>query len=497
MKITKNILLLGALLAPFSLLAQETCRVDQDKTLRLLSAEMKRSFKILKKQNPPVYYLSYILQDQTREDVAASNGGIGQDRTFHRTNLEVLPRVGSPQMDNTRTLKKEYTDMNVKVYSIPTDAQDEKSFTTTLWYATEQAVKDAQALYSRVQADVQTSSQRQDDSADFVFPKKETFCQTQSFNTFDKGQIRRLLLKASELTKGKKFILSSNFYFRNEYGYRYFVDSVGTRIKEPFQLVRLGYEVNGRTKEGMEIQRGYSYDILQEKDLPGEELFFARVIKSIEELEEQLQAPDAEPIAVPVILKNRAMGVFVHEVLGHRMEGFRQKEDSFGRTFTDKIGQLVIAPFITIVDDPTLSYFNGVPLRGFYRYDNEGVKGSPAMLVENGILKGFMMNNSPIKGFSASNGHGRSDLGYRSVSRMSNTRLISSKTVPYEELETMLLEEVKKQGKPYGMVIEDISGGFAITDTFSPQTFNLSPTRMNANRSSSFTKPPGTRSARK
>ena len=478
MKITKSIIFLGVLLAPFSLLAQETCRAEQDTTLRLLSAEMKRGFKILKKQQPSVYYLSYILKDYTQENISVANGGISQDRVFHRTNLEVFPRVGTAQMDNTRTLKNGYNDMEVKTYFVPSNVKDEKVFTTAVWYATEQAVKNAQEMYSRVQADVQISSQRRDDSADFVFPKKETFCQTQSFATFDKERIRQLLLKASELTKGKKFILSSEFEFSNNYGYYYFVDSVGTLIKEPYQLVRLSYDVNGQTKEGAEIQRSRSYDVLLEQELPSDEQILADVVSSIEELQEQLNSPDAEPVAVPGILKSRAMGVFVHEVLGHRMEGFRQKEDSFGRTFTDKIGQAIIAPFITIVDDPTLSYFNGIPLRGFYHYDNEGVKGRPAVLVENGVLKGFMMNNSPIKGFPASNGHGRSEFGYRSVARMSNTRLISSKTMPYEELEKMLLEEVKKQGKPYGVIIEDISGGFAITDTFSPQTFNLAPTRM-------------------
>ena len=172
------------------------------------------------------------------------------------------------------------------------------------------------------------------------------------------------------------------------------------------------------------------------------------------------------------------MAVFVHEVLGHRAEGHRQKEDDFGKTFTDKIGQEIVSPLLTVVDDSTLASFNGEPLRGFYLYDSEGVKARPVMLVENGIFKNFLMSLSPIKGFNTSNGHGRSAFGFRPVSRMGNTRVIASETIPYEELEKKLIEEVKKQGKPYGIIIEDLAGGFTMTETFFPQAFKLEPTFM-------------------
>ena len=59
---------------------------------------------------------------------------------------------------------------------------------------------------------------------------------------------------------------------------------------------------------------------------------------------------------------------------------------------------------------------------------------------------------------------------------MGNTRVIASQTVPYEQLEAMLLEEIKRQGKPYGFIIEDLSGGFTQTSTYGPQAFKLEPT---------------------
>jgi len=136
----------------------------------------------------------------------------------------------------------------------------------------------------------------------------------------------------------------------------------------------------------------------------------------------------------------------------------------------------VVAPLLTIVDDATLPYFNNIPLRGFYLYDSEGVKARPVVLVENGILKNFLMSSSPINGFKASNGHGRGELGTRPVARMGNTRVIAAQTIPYGQLEKQLIAEIKKQNKPYGYIIEDLSGGFTMTQTDFPQTFKLTPT---------------------
>ena len=86
------------------------------------------------------------------------------------------------------------------------------------------------------------------------------------------------------------------------------------------------------------------------------------------------------------------------------------------------------------------------------------------------------MSSSPISGFPVSNGHGRAEPGKRPVARMGNTRVIAAQTVPYEQLEEQLLAEVKRQGAPYGVIIEDLSGGFTHTGTSFPQAFKLTPT---------------------
>ena len=329
-----------------------------------------------------------------------------------------------------------------------------------------------------VKAEKLTAPARFDDSPDFAYPPVERFCRTAEFATFDYDKIKAMLVKASTLTKGKKFILASNFSFEREVGYRYFVDSRGTQLKTPHQEVRLSYVVSGKTENGQEVSRFNDYNVLLPEELPSEGKLLADTRKSIDELEQLVNAPEGDPFEAPTLLKGRAMAVFVHEILGHRMEGHRQKMEDFGRTFTDKIGQQVVSPILTIIDDATLSYFNGEVMRGFYEYDDEGVKSRPVTLVEKGVLKNFLMSSSPIKNFPASNGHGRGNHYFRPVARMAVTRALAEQTVTYDELEKKFLQEIKRQNKPYGFMIEDLSGGFTMTDTYSPQAFKLEPTLM-------------------
>jgi hypothetical protein len=91
------------------------------------------------------------------------------------------------------------------------------------------------------------------------------------------------------------------------------------------------------------------------------------------------------------------------------------------------------------------------------------------------VLKTFLMSRSPIKGFDQSNGHGRRQPGREVVSRQSNLIVESTNAVPEAKLRQMLLDEVKKQGKQYGLYFSDISGGFTGTQRGEVQAFKVIP----------------------
>jgi predicted Zn-dependent protease len=182
-----------------------------------------------------------------------------------------------------------------------------------------------------------------------------------------------------------------------------------------------------------------------------------------------------EPFNGPVILSGRAAAVFFHEVLGHRLEGQRQRGDEEGQTFTKELNKEVLPPFLSVTDDPTLTTFGKTWLSGSYEYDDEGRKAQRVALIQDGVLKTFLMSRLPIASFAASNGHGRASTGHVPTGRQGNLIVTSTKSVPEAELRKQLIEEAKKQGKPYGLYFEDISSGFAVTQRSSPQAFSVVP----------------------
>ena len=256
---------------------------------------------------------------------------------------------------------------------------------------------------------------------------------------------------------------------------RYFVDSDGNRIRQQFIRFRVSVFAETIAEDGMEL-KSYDYiDAHSLDNLPSVETITQMMHSTAQKVTDLRNAPVVDPYVGPAILRGRAAAVFFHEILGHRAEGHRQKDDTEGQTLTDKVNEVIFPDFITVVDDPTLQNWNGLDLNGYYRVDDEGVEAQKVVVVEDGVLRNFLMSRSPIEGFDQSNGHGRRDLGYAPVSRQGNLIVSSDTTIPYQSLKTALLKEIRQQGKPFGLIFDDISGGFTFTGRTTPNSYNVQP----------------------
>jgi predicted Zn-dependent protease len=239
--------------------------------------------------------------------------------------------------------------------------------------------------------------------------------------------------------------------------------------------VRVFLQAETRADDGMELERFESYDAASFDSLDKVSEMETGADKMIADLKALRKAPLADPYIGPAILEGRAAGVFFHEIFGHRVEGHRQKNEDEGQTFAKKIGEPVMPTFVSVYDDPTLSRIGGVDLNGFYRYDDEAVTAQRATLVDKGVLTGFLLSRSPTRGFHESNGHGRRQEGRPVVSRQGNLVVQTSAVIPVDELRRRLREEAKRQGKQYGLLFRDISGGFTNTTRTGPQSFKVLP----------------------
>jgi predicted Zn-dependent protease len=443
-----------------------------------LVKELDRSFKGLKNaEKAPLYFLGYEVTESGSYFLGSKMGALNRDSDYYKRELNIDVRVNTPEMDNTHQVKGEsswssYSQTQALPLSVD---ENEDALRARIWEYTDKAYKKAQESFTKVDMNKAVTAQEDDPSPDFSPTDAEQFYETVTLPAMDKKAWREKLDKFSARFAAYPFIYDSRVSLRAETQNRYIVNSEGARIKTGNNYITLSYDLTSRTTDGMDLRRMKQYSAVSYPELPSEETVMADIDKSVAELKALKEAPLVEPYHGPAILNARAAGVYFHEIIGHRLEGHRQKMEEGGQTFTKKIGQKVTSDLITVYDDPDLKDFRGRSLRGHYKYDNEGVKAGRASLIEKGVLKGFLMSRSPVRGFFSSNGHGRRSPGRAVVSRMGNTIVEASKTVSYAELRNQLIEECKKQNKPFGLVFDDISGGFTNTGRSGPQAFKVLP----------------------
>ncbi len=126
-----------------------------------------------------------------------------------------------------------------------------------------------------------------------------------------------------------------------------------------------------------------------------------------------------------VVLASEAGGTMIHEAIGHSLEGdlIRKGLSPFG----DKIGQRVASPLISVVDDATLEGW-----RGSYGLDDEGTPGERTLLVERGVLQGFMHDilSARLAGVRPTGNGRRQSYAYGPLPRMSNTMILPGESPP-------------------------------------------------------------------
>lgn len=481
-------LLLLCTTAPASL-AQGEVNQSTEPLLVSLKKELKRSVsKLSAFGSAPLYFLSYAVYDVSGEVLTASYGALEHDSSGRRRVLNVDLRVGNKSLDNSHKLRasaKKDSPLALSLghpfgggaESFPLEDND-GAIRTALWQATDSAFKRAEQDYSEVKTNRDIRVAEEDASPDFSDAPVVSEYEPAEKIEIDRGAWKDRLRKASALYKQYPEISESSVNFTLEHVRRYLVNSEGTCLVDNATSLRVTTEATAIAKDGMVVRLYDGVECPKVSDLPSQEVLTEMVTKLAKSVVALRNAPRAEPYVGPAVLNSKAAGVFFHEVLGHRVEGHRQKDETEGRTFAQKVGEQIMPAFMSVCDDPTRTTFGAKPLVGYYRFDNEGVAAQKVNLVDKGILKGFLMGRSPIHNIMASNGHGRSSPGNDPVARQGNLIIDSSKRVPYAKLKAMLVAEAKAQHKPYGVIIDEIAGGFTITQTFMPQSYVLLPLRV-------------------
>ncbi len=445
--------------------------------MQYLVDELEYSMKnLLANDDVRPYFLNYTVYEEQTATIGATLGTITQDQRNRDRNLNIDLRVGDYKIDNTHQLRGGGPSHVFGNGNIPLPLQDEADAVRhALWYHTDRIFKNAAKRLSQVKTDLKVKVEEEDRSDDFSREEAHTYHEPPVALVFDGEQWTRRLRKLSAVARAFPLIYASNVTIGAYAGTRWIVTSEGTRLQTTERRYRVTMYAGTKAEDGMELSQFSDFNAASPERLPADaeiEKAFRGVIGQVLALRE---APLAEPYIGPAILRNRASGVFFHEIFGHRVEGHRQKDVTEGQTFTKKLNHPVLPSFISVYDDPTMATIVDVDLRGFYRFDDEGVASTRVPLVDGGVLKTFLMSRSPVAGCPKSNGHGRRQSGNAVVARQGNLTVESTKQLSFPKLKQAMIEECTQQGKPYGLLFEDISGGFTTTSRRGPQSFKVLP----------------------
>ena len=453
--------------------ATKTAHVNAaDPILKIMQGELSRATTSLAKTDPAPYFLSYTVHDQDIVVLVGSYGSLLTDAAVQRRQADVVMRVGSPALDNTHGQSRV---SGMSSGTLPL-GDDPDAISRVLWELTDREYKRAAPAFLNVKTNTAVRAEEEDKSPDFSKEAPQTHTgEALKRQGFDRsaweGEIRRL----SSTFRKYPGVYFASVVLQVQNSNSRLVSSEGTAIASPSASTRLIVEAETRADDGMELIRVETFQAPSASGLPSEAELTAKIDKVAEDLKDLRKAPVAEPYDGPALLSGRAAAVFFHEVLGHRLEGHRQRDEDEGQTFTKKVDQEVLPKFLSVSDDPTIHEVAGVKLAGSYDYDNEGSPAQRVDVIQNGVLKNFLMSRMPIKNFGISNGHGRNQPGYMPTGRQGNLIVSSSQTVPEAQLRQKLIDEVKRQGKPYGLYFDDIQGGFTLTTRQLPQAFQVLP----------------------
>ncbi|HXM13933.1 MAG TPA: metallopeptidase TldD-related protein [Candidatus Eremiobacteraceae bacterium] len=443
--------------------------------LATMQQELDRSFKVLNTQDPPAYFLGYTITDTNRVNVSGSNGALLSSDENRSRYLEVAVRTGSYDLDNTHKVGTRQEQRGGSATPAPID-DDTEVLRRTIWLETDKQYRSAAEALIKIKTGKEVKVETAEGAApDFTHEQPHTDIGPEVSIKVDRTPWEAKVRAYTKEFRSSPAVINSIVTFTAQAQNAYQITSEGTQLQYGQIRYRLELFIQGKAPDGMDLERYYNFDWVKPSDAPDDKAVLAAGATLRKELEGLVAAPLNEPSVTPALLTGRAAAVFFHEVFGHRAEGHRQKDASEGQTFAKKVDQQILPDFLTIIDDPTMSRLGKEDLLGFYEYDDEGVKAHRVMMVDHGVLKNFEMSRSPLVGFPHSNGHGRRQLGAFPVSRQGNLIVESSKTMTDAQLRAKLIELVKQQNKPYGLLIDDIAGGFTFTGRGQPQAFQVQP----------------------
>ena len=431
------------------------------------------------RENRGPYFIGYQLKDYDSREVLARYGAVFQDATTRDRKISVDVRVGDYAFDSS---VGDDLDLSFALKgpsyltkkSAPIE-DDPAALRTALWLVTDEKYKAALFNFLKKKGDDVYAVEDPKRPPSFTKEAPEVHLGPRVPFVFTRDRWLTFAREVSARLAREKAFFDSEVRISADKVVRSFVTTEGTRLVTEDTLYGVHLKAYTRADDGQLLENSREFYAPLESQLPTDAAMKKEAEVMVADLLALRVAPTIDPYTGPAILEADAAGVLFHEAVGHRLEGERQDSDAEGKTFRGQVGRQVLPPFITVIDDATATERGGKQLNGHYLFDEEGVRAQQVTLVKAGVLQTYLLSRRPVEGFLKSNGHGRAQGNRKPIARMANLIVESTRRLPAAELKAQLIAEAKRQGKPFGLLIRDITGGNTNTAGFGYQAFKGTP----------------------
>lgn len=395
------------------------------------------------------YFISYTIEIYKTYKVAATFGKLVDEGSSNFSRGEVDLRIGDYSLDNTPEGRWRHRSGGYQS-NIPAEA-DYWGLRKSLWWQSDMSFKRAIEQYSRKKMLMKTKK-RQEPLDDMSREKPHRFFQQAPDEKLEWDKIKNILKGVSLLFREYPRIDRSQAEALVQFKKHYFVSSEGSANRTFDAFGSINVEMSGLTDNGLMLKDGFSVDYQSADD---REAMLKKARQEIEKFCRQLKAPPMEDYFGPVLLEGQAAAEFVVQTIVPLIQAERDPvsdydyADNTSKDLKKWLNKRIIAPHITLIDDPTAETFVKDSLGGHYQVDDEGMPGKRIVLIESGILKTFYMSRSPIEKIYGSNGHLRNGQ-----LMPGNLFLSSSKGLSQKKLLKTLEKLCKEKGNDYGIIIK-------------------------------------------
>ncbi|MDD2772691.1 MAG: metallopeptidase TldD-related protein [Elusimicrobiales bacterium] len=446
-----------AVLAAFCAPAAALDLPGDDSCLLAMRDELSRNRAGLRMENfPAPYFLSYDARSVRLLEITASLGAVIKNQSGCGLEMSGGLRVGSPAFDNSNFYGAVGGKPETEV-----GAQDcaYDNIRHNLWQLTDRAYKAAVEKLDQKRAFREKRSITSH-LGDFSRAEPAVLLSTAPPQFPDRAAAAELAGRVSAVFGHYPLIEDSLVTMQFEYGLRRYLNSEGALYRGGGFSAVVSMAAGTQAPDGYKITQGRDFYYASTAALPGEAFFAAEAEKFAAEMSALAKSEIISPYIGPVLIEREAAGAFFYTLLARhllrpRMWWNERGLDPHTGYFYGKLGMRVAAPFISVVDDPSLEQYAGADLAGHYEVDDEGVRARRVELVRKGKLVDLLMSRAPVKERAQSNGHGR---GYYVFPEGTPGNLLvsASNALPEAQLKRKLLAMCGELELDYGIILRNV-----------------------------------------